>query len=183
MKPILFLFPIIALALICILYARLSKNTADKMAFKRYMLTMLLVSFCMNLIWELAQIPLYKGGKYSMGHIAFCSLGSVADAIMTILLYLILVFVFRDIIWIKNTQWAKGLVIVCMGGFLAGLSEMRHLAIASWVYDAAMPIIPLTKVGLLPVLQFAFLPMLIYRTTFYLLNRKRTNNKLHLSHF
>ena len=48
-------------------------------------------------------------------------------------------------------------------GLLLGAGiEWRALAAGRWTYTAAMPIVPLLNVGLLPVLQLLVLPWPIY---------------------
>ena len=168
-KPIIFLFPVIALVFVTSLYFYLLKKAIDKVAFKRMMLAMLVLGFFLNLIWELVQIPLYKDGHYSISHIAFCALASVADALMVLLIYLVLALVFKTPFLVQNIKWQRVVIVIVVGGVGAILSEKRHLSLGSWAYDNSMPIIPMVNAGLSPVLQFALLPIVIY----LLSNRKR----------
>lgn len=182
MKPVLFLFPIIAVVAVGILYLKLLKNTIDKKGLYRFLLIILLIAFVLNLIWELVQLPLYQGGMYSIGHIAFCTLAAVADAILALLLYLIFVFILQNLFWIHRIKWPTVLMVVLVGGICAILSEIRQLSIGSWSYTDTMPIIPIVKVGLLPTLQFMLLPMLIYRLSFFRLPKKLVKTRPDVNH-
>lgn len=52
------------------------------------MIRIALLAFVLNLIWELAHGPLYEGYVYDFQHISFCTLASVADMLMALLLYM-----------------------------------------------------------------------------------------------
>jgi len=48
------------------------------------------------------------------------------------------------------------------GGMGAVAAEIKYISIGTWAYNTSMPLIPIAKVGLLPVLQFMLLPASIY---------------------
>ena len=168
MKPIIFLFPVIALTLVGILYFYLLKRTTCKKTFKRFALALFFIAFLLNLVWELVQMPLYDATSFTVNHIAFCALGAVADAIMFVLLYFGFSAIVKNVFWIQHPKWYHVVLVILIGGTGAILSEIRHLSLGSWAYSDVMPIIPVVNVGLSPVLQFMILPMVIailsYRT-------------------
>ena len=161
LEPILFLIPVIALILTGLLYFYFLKKTTNKNIFKKLVLTITVIALLLNLIWELVQMPLYKGSSYSIKQTAFCTLASVADALMVLLLYFSVALIFRNPLLIQHLKWQIAIVIL-IGGTGAVLAEMRHLSEGSWVYADLMPIIPIVNVGISPVLQFMVLPLLIY---------------------
>jgi hypothetical protein len=161
LTPIIFLVPVIALTLVITLYVLLLKKTTDKKPFKKFVFTLIVLAFSLNLTWELLQIPLYNA-TYSIKQMSFCALASVADVIMELLLYFGFAFIFRNIFWVKNLKWRQVVAVVLVGGIGAILSEIRHLSLGTWKYSEAMPIIPIVNVGLSPVLQFMILPLLTY---------------------
>lgn len=161
-KPVIFLIPVIALVLTGILYFYFLKKATNKNIFKRLVLKITIIALLLNLIWELVQMPLYKGPSYSIKQIAFCTLASVADALMVLLLYFGVAFIFRNPLWIQHLKWQQITIVILIGGTGAVLAEMRHLSSGSWAYDNSMPIIPFVNVGISPVLQFMILPLLIY---------------------
>jgi hypothetical protein len=166
-KPIIFLLPVIALIVTGILFFTLIKKAAHKQIFKKYIFTVIVVSFLLNLAWELIQLPLYKNADYNFNHIAFCTLATVADALMVLLLYLVFASILKNIFWIQNIKLQQMAIVVLVGGAGAVLSEMRHLSLGSWAYSDSMPLIPYINVGISPVFQFMLLPLLIYKLSFY----------------
>lgn len=179
-KPVIFLFPVIALVLVASLYIFLLKKAIDKVAFKKMILVILILGFIVNLVWELVQMPLYKDADYTISHMAFCALASVADALMVLLIYLVLALIFKKSFWVQNARWQSFIIVIIVGAIGAILSEMRHLSLGNWAYSDAMPIIPIVNVGLIPVLQFMVLPSVVYITTNYILitrhNQSFNNN-------
>lgn len=173
LKPIIFVFPIIALILISLLYAFSVKKVANKKAFNGFILMIMGLAFVLNLIWELAQMPLYDSSSFSINHVLFCALGSVADALMVLLLYFGLAFIFKNPLWIFPLKRERVVIVVLTGGIGAVLSEIRHLSLGNWAYSDLMPLIPIFNVGVSPVLQFMILPIITYILSFKLLRFKQ----------
>ena len=171
MKPIIFLIPVSALLIVITLYLLLLKKVIDKKIFKQFFLIMTIISFILNEAWELLQMPLYEQPIYKIGHIAFCTLGALADTIMVLLLYILFAFVYKNAFWIKQNSWVKICIVMLTGAVGAVFSEKRHLLIESWSYDQSMPIIPFVHVGLSPVLQFLLLPVIIYFLSLYIISK------------
>jgi signal transduction histidine kinase len=172
LQPLIFLIPVIALILVIIFYFILLKKVADKKIFKRFVFITLLLAFIFNFAWEIIQGPFYKDFTYSISHIAFCGLASIADAIMVLLIYFVLAIVYKDPLWIKHINLQRTLILILIGGIGAILSEMRHLSLDNWSYASSMPVLPFVNAGLSPVLQFMLLPVLIFYLSFsQLVNR------------
>ncbi len=167
LKPIIFLVPVIALILVIVFYRNLLQKADNKAAFKRFIFKVTLFAFILNFAWEVIQGPLYKSFTYSISHIAFCALASVADAIMVLLLYLGFALIYKDPLWAKGLTFQRVFILMVVGGIGASLAEVRHLVADNWAYDVSMPIIPAVGVGLSPVIQFMVLPALIYYLAFY----------------
>lgn len=165
-KPIIFLLPVITLIITGILFFTLLKKAQDKQTFKRYIFIVIVVSFLLNVVWELLQLPLYKNAVYNFNHIAFCALATVADVLMVLLFYFALVLILKNLFWIQHIKLHQVIIVVLIGGAGAVLSEMRHLSLGSWAYHDSMPIIPLVNVGISPVLQFMLLPLLSYKLSY-----------------
>ena len=100
LQPLIFLIPVIALILVALFYFIILKKATDKTLFQRSTFITLLLAFILNFAWEVIQGPLYKGFTYSISHIAFCGLASLADAIMVILIYFVLAIIYKDPLWI-----------------------------------------------------------------------------------
>ncbi len=179
MKPIIFLIPVSALFIVITLYVLLLKKVIDKKIFKRFFLMMTVISFILNEAWELLQMPLYEQSIYKIGHIAFCTLGALADTIMVLLLYILFAFVYKNPFWIEQKNWGKICIVMLAGAVGAVFSEKRHLLIGSWSYNQSMPIIPFMNVGLSPVLQFLLLPIIIYFLSLFIISKIYKHSILH----
>jgi hypothetical protein len=175
-RPIIFLIPIIACTIIVILYFALLKHTPQKKTFNKLIFKIAIIAFILNLIWELLHLPLYYHSSYDLKHISFCTLASLADVIMVLLLYLCFAVAIRNPFWIMPLNWIKCSSLIFTGGIGAVLSEMRHLSLGSWTYANQMPLIPIINVGLSPVLQFMILPLLTYFISYHLLKTSRIKN-------
>lgn len=55
--------------------------------------------------------------------------------------------------------WRAPLILSLLGGASAALLEMDALATGRWSYNGSMPLIPVLRVGLWPVLQMMSLPV------------------------
>ena len=168
LKPIIFLFPVVALVLVTVLYISLLKKSINNKAFNRFFFIMTAAAFLLNFSWELLQMPLYDNTSFKINHVVFCTLGSVADAIMVLLIYLGLAVMFKNAFWIYPLKWQRILLLILTGGIGATLSEIRHLSIGNWAYSDLMPLLPYVRVGISPVLQFMILPLLTYIFSFKL---------------
>lgn len=164
--------PFFALALLCILYFFLLKKATDRKNFNTFVITITILAFLLNFLWELIQIPLYRNSSYDIDHILFCALASIADTIMVLLIYLGLAAIFKDLFWVNHLRLIQIVIVVLVGGTGAVLSERRHLSLGSWGYDKSMPLIPVVNVGISPVLQFMILPLVAYFLSFYCLKIK-----------
>jgi len=96
---------------------------------------MAVISFILNEVWELLQMPLYSSAYYNLGHVVFCTLGALADMIMVLLLYVCFGFIYKNPFWIWQSNWFKIFVVMLTGAVGAVLSEKRHLKIGSWAYN------------------------------------------------
>ena len=162
LNPLIFLAPVIALALVVLLFIYLLKKSDDKVAFKRFVFTTLVLAFLLNFAWEVIQMPLYKDTSFSVQSVAFCALASIADVIMVLLIYFCFALVYKNPLWVQNSTAPRIIILMLVGVAGAIVAEMRHLSAGNWAYDKSMPILRGVDVGLSPVLQFMLLPALIY---------------------
>lgn len=172
LQPHIFLMPAIALTLVIIFYIILLKRLPNKTVFQQFVFITFLLSFLLNFAWEVIHGPLYTGFNYNISHITFCGLASVADAIMVLLIYFFLAFIYKNPLWIKHINFQRTLTLVLIGALGAILSEMRHLSIGTWSYTSSMPTLPFVHVGVSPVLQFMILPGFIFYLS-YLLSKNK----------
>ncbi len=172
LNPTIFIIPVTALILVVIFYRFFLTKAKNKPDYKSLIVIMVTLAFILNLAWELLHGPLYSGYSYTAQHMSFCALASIADAVMVVLLYFALTLIYKNVFWIRELTVGRLLLIMLIGGIGAVLAEARHVEAGSWVYTDSMPIIPYTKVGLSPFLQFIILPGLIYFLSGYFLKTK-----------
>ena len=79
-------------------HSRVASTALPEISFSILMITVF--AFFLNLVWELLQMPLYDSASFTINHITYCALGSVADAIMVLLLYLGFALIFKTPFWI-----------------------------------------------------------------------------------
>jgi len=168
LKLTIFILPFITLIVVAFFYVSILRKTTNKIVFRKMVIITSLFAFIFNLGWELVQLPLYIGGSYTLMHIAICALGSVADMIMVLLMYLALGLIYKNPMWVNEFTWQRKLVLILIGGVGAVLGEMSHTGQGNWAYAPSMPVIPILHVGLSPVLQFMILPLLIYYSSYYI---------------
>lgn len=114
----------------------------------------------------MAQMPLFQGMGFNVKATFFCALASVADGIMTLLLYFAFAFIYKEPLWAKKLTVLRAIVLMIIGGFGAILAEVWHMSIGNWQYTDDMPLLPFVNVGLSPFLQFMMLPPIIYYLSF-----------------
>jgi len=176
--PKMCLTPITALAIAVICYASVSKKTTNRILFRNFILSIILLGFLLNFIWEILHSPLYQGYVNNAQHIFISVLASVADVIMLLLLYFVFVYVFKNPYWVHKLSIQRIFLLILVGGTGATLSEFLHVSAGDWVYAVKMPLIPFVNAGLSPVLQFAILPISVYWLSFYLLKTRDGRNTI-----
>jgi hypothetical protein len=134
--------------------------------FKKFTLIILILALLLNFVWEMLQMPLYTGMKQNMQSIIFCALASVADAIMVLLLYYSFALIYKESFWVRRLISKRIALLMIASGLGAVLAEMIHLSQGNWAYAESMPLLPVVNVGLIPVLQFIFLPAFICYLSF-----------------
>ncbi|HXI00018.1 MAG TPA: hypothetical protein VNI52_07095 [Sphingobacteriaceae bacterium] len=173
LKPSIFLLPIIALIIVVGLYYFLNRKPSQSKFFNQFTFIVVILAFLLNFTWEVLQMPLYKAGSYNIESIAFCALASIADSIMVLLLYYSFAVIYKDPIWVQGLTVQRIAPLILVGGIGAILAEIGYTSKGNWAYADTMPIIPVVNAGLSPVLQFMILPVLIYRMSLKILNKKK----------
>ena len=135
----------------------------DRGFWRRFLLRYLPGVAIANLLWEVAQLPLYAlwaeaPPGYVLYAVLHCTAGDVLIAGSTLLLAMCLAA--------PRRFPQRGLARVAIVAMLLGLtytvfSEWLNTVVrASWAYAPSMPIVPLLGVGLAPLLQWLLLPPL-----------------------
>lgn len=119
----------------------------------------------MHLAWEMAQMPLFEAGDASLRDTFWMCLFATAtgDMLFMLTLYLTVALIHRSFWWACDRSTyshpATWIVPVIIGVLLAVSFELWAVhATDRWAYSS-MPIIPVIKVGLTPVLQMTLIPL------------------------
>lgn len=174
LSPAVFFIPFIALILAVIGYLILLKKETNKSRFKLLVFIITIIAFVLNFIWEMLQMPLYKGMQINLQSVAVCALAAIADALMVILIYFCFALVYKKLRWVQQLTLFRFSILVLVGGIGAILAELRHTSLANWAYSKSMPVIPFVNVGLIPVLQFMILPACIYYLSYRFIKMKKS---------
>jgi hypothetical protein len=178
LHPATLMMPVIAFILVFVFYFSLRNKEPDKKALKRFIYNVTVLAFLLNFFWEILQMPMYKAGDYNFQGIAFCTLATVVDAIMVILLYLCFSLIYSESMWVRHLRFFRVVSVMLIGATGAIVIEIMYLSSGSWAYDQSMPIIPVLNVGLSPVLQFTVLPVIIYYLSFQILKYSDKQRKI-----
>lgn len=113
-----------------------------------------LLSFVLNLAWESVHSSLYA--FYQHGPITFLILvrAAIVDAVMISFFYTLYLYVPL----FKNRLW----LVLLLAGAVAIAIELFALQTGRWEYRSIMPLIPVLRIGLSPVVQLPLLSWLAF---------------------
>ena len=115
----------------------------------------------LNLLWEIAQLPLYTlWTKETPAYIAYsvlhCTVGDVLIALGAVLIALIATRAGS----LREWRWTRiGIFAVLSGLAYTVFSEWMNTVLrASWAYSEWMPVLSFLPIGLSPILQWLLVP-------------------------
>ncbi len=85
-------------------------------------------------------------------------IASFKDALMVIVLYFIVGVLVRNMSWGRRFNNKRLVILLVLGLLWAVGIEYQAINAQRWSYAAAMPVLPVLNVGLLPSLQMLILP-------------------------
>lgn len=133
------------------------------------------VSCVVQFVWETVQSPIFYGGTPPVGILLYATGG---DVLMGAGLYGLLTVIHRHAGWMTRrytrADWA---VMVLYGSLLSFYIETHALWLHRWHYDAAMPLIPGTPVGLVPVAQLVILFPAGFAVSRWLITRRKSGTR------
>ena len=130
----------------------------------RFFAIMMLASFVLNEIWEMAQMPAYveTSGRSWTSTLGFCTRAAVGDVGITLGLYASGALAAGDPGWGLRSRWNIYATVAVLGLAYAALVEHAALAAGRWSYTERMPVVPWLGAGFWPLLQMALLPSLTF---------------------
>ena len=118
------------------------------------------LSLALNLVWEVAQLPLYTIAQDpSVARIAYAVLHcTVGDAIIATVAFVLAGIVLPDADWPSSRPWAGGAVAILFGLAYTAYSEWYNVyETGAWAYSGSMPLV--FGIGLAPLLQWLVIPV------------------------
>ena len=124
----------------------------------------LIFSLLLNLPWEFWQTPFFRG-MTAVSHgqgVWVCTQAALGDALISLVAFWIVSAITKTRRWVARPAAKEVALFTAVGLVLATLAEVvatRYLG--RWAYSTAMPILPVLRIGLLPLLQWLLLPPII----------------------
>lgn len=129
------------------------------------LLTIAVVSLLLNVLWENVQAPLYVGYAGPVAHLQVCIRAAIGDVLIILFIYGLFALMYRDMLWFQKLDWGSVVFLIIVGAGVGIGIEKWALHLQRWDYVPNMPIIPIVKVGLSPVLQMMILPIVTFHLT------------------
>ncbi len=124
-------------------------------------LQLIMFGFPLQLLWEVAQFPLYtvwhqNDWGYILYGLAHCTLG---DLLILLILYELIALFQWDRYWYRHSVLPSGVLFIIAGIGYTIYSEISNVRIkGTWGYTELMPIVPLIEIGGTPFLQWLLIP-------------------------
>jgi hypothetical protein len=139
----------------------------------KFLLHLFFISFLLNFVWEITQMPLYAemGLGIRSDYLEFLRIHwevTAKDALMVVTVFLLIAVVLRNWNWIKT--WNKGWIMLWVALPLwQGIIEYYSVHMYDrWAYAGSMPL--LFGVGISPLLQMLILPSIAILLSRHLLS-------------
>jgi len=121
------------------------------------------IAVALDFAWEMSQSVFFAPmGRTLTEGIWRCFRASLGDGVIVLGIATAGWFVFRRPDWFDRPGFAGYVLIEVTGVVLAVIVEWAALRRGRWAYRPAMPLVPGFGIGLIPVLQMAILPPLIF---------------------
>ena len=118
----------------------------------------------LQLLWEMAQFPLYtiwhqNGWGYIIYSLVHCTLG---DLLILLISYELVAVLNRSRYWVYKVALWNDLGFTALCAAYTIYSETTNVYIEkTWAYTDVMPIVPIVGIGLAPLLQWLIIPPIL----------------------
>jgi len=126
--------------------------------------TLVLTSFVLNVIWEMAQMSAYvetEGHSWTRT-LGLCTQAALGDVVIILGVHTAGALAAGEMGWGLQGRWNIYTSAAVLGLVYATLVEHAALAAGRWSYTERMPVVPLLDAGLWPLLQMTLLPPLTF---------------------
>lgn len=130
----------------------------------RILVAWVLATFGLNLVWEVAHLPLYvfpagAGWQLIAYDVLHCTAG---DTMIALAIFMLSSLLLRDLGWIRRRPWKGAILVAITGVSYTAYSEWLNVYVRqSWAYSSMMPLV--FGLGVSPLLQWLILPFGITR--------------------
>jgi hypothetical protein len=124
-----------------------------------FFVALFVTAFGLNWLWEMAQMPAYAetADRPWTGTLLPCTLAALGDVAITFAVWGVGALASGRARWGVSGRWNEYTTAALLGGVSAAAFEWFALATGRWTYTAWMPVVPVLRVGLWPLLQLTFL--------------------------
>ena len=124
-----------------------------------FITTLIITSFVTNWLWEMAQMGAFveMAGSPWLNTTMRCTVATLGDVTITLGIYAVGSLAARDSEWGSARTWNVYAFAGIMGLGCGAAFEWFSLATGRWTYNTYMPVVPVLKVGLWPLLQLSIL--------------------------
>lgn len=120
------------------------------------------LSFGLNLIWEMVQMPLFRGVDWSPASWGMCTAASLGDAVFSAATYAVLALRHRNTMWVCARDGRDVLLVIAAGVLTSTMGESMGRSLGWWSYSPLMPLMPGLEIGAAPLVQLAILTLLSF---------------------
>ena len=127
-------------------------------------LQLLMFGLPLELLWEVAQFPLYTvwqegDWSYILYGLAHCTLG---DLLILLVTYWVVSLLNRSRYWYLSNILVSGFLFTLLSLGYTIYSEIMNVSIkGTWNYTELMPIVPVIEIGGMPFLQWVLVPPVV----------------------
>jgi hypothetical protein len=123
-----------------------------------------LFSFLLNFVWEFLQVPAYDGIPHAThwDGVLVCLSATVGDVGLALTAFWMTSLAARSRFWLLDPKLSQISFFVAVGLGLTVVLEYFHTKISGrWQYSEVMPLVPWIGTGILPLLQWALIPLAV----------------------
>ncbi|MGH8071414.1 MAG: hypothetical protein ACRERE_40540 [Candidatus Entotheonellia bacterium] len=127
-------------------------------------LNIALFAFLLSFVWEMLQIPLFRGMQ-QMHHwdaVLICTQATLADVGIALTAFWTVAWLGSGRHWLLRPSTVQVAGFIAVGTIVTMTLELLATRVWNlWSYSELMPVIPFLGVGLVPLLQWMVLPPLV----------------------
>jgi len=123
-------------------------------------LNLLFFSFVLNSAWEWVQTPFFIDLTSDLNTIVWYRIHcTVGDTLIMLAGYILISLYRKDYRWVVHAHIKDFAALVAMGVLYTVISEYVNVYIKqNWSYSSYMPLVPVIRIGVIPIIQWIILP-------------------------